>query len=35
LKENRPEEAGLLNKNNVKICEVQEGLEPEEFNNGE
>ncbi|EZA60520.1 Supervillin [Ooceraea biroi] len=33
LKENRPEEAGLLNNDNVQICEVQEGLESEEFSN--
>ncbi|XP_029170623.1 supervillin-like isoform X2 [Nylanderia fulva] len=32
LKENRPEEAGLSNKN-IEICEIQEGLEPEEFSN--
>jgi len=35
LKENRPEEIGLSNKNNIEICEVQEGMEPEEFSNGE
>ncbi|KMQ92654.1 supervillin-like isoform x1 protein, partial [Lasius niger] len=33
LKENRPEEAGLSNKNNVEIYEIQEGLEPKEFSN--
>ncbi|KAG5332314.1 SVIL protein, partial [Acromyrmex heyeri] len=33
LKENRPEEIGLSNKNNIEIREVQEGMEPEEFSN--
>lgn len=35
LKENRPEEAGLSNKNNIEIYEIREGLESEEFSNGE
>jgi len=35
LKENRPKEAGLSNENNIQICEVQEGSEPEGFSNGE
>ncbi|XP_067207104.1 supervillin-like isoform X2 [Linepithema humile] len=33
LKENRPEEAGLSKENEVQIYEIQEGSEPEEFNN--
>ncbi|KYN32244.1 Supervillin [Trachymyrmex septentrionalis] len=33
LKESRPEEIGLSNKNNIEICEVQESMEPEEFSN--
>ncbi|XP_039308928.1 uncharacterized protein LOC105192922 isoform X2 [Solenopsis invicta] len=33
LKENRPEEAGLSNKNDIQICEIQENLEFEEFSN--
>ncbi|KYN01110.1 Supervillin [Cyphomyrmex costatus] len=33
LKENRPAEVGLSNKNNIEMCEVQEGTEPEEFSN--
>lgn len=33
LKENRPEEIGLSNKNNIEIREVQEGMEPGEFSN--
>ncbi|XP_011862595.1 PREDICTED: supervillin-like isoform X2 [Vollenhovia emeryi] len=31
LKENRPEEAGLSNKSNVEICQVEESREPEGF----
>ncbi|KAL6422276.1 hypothetical protein ACFW04_010559 [Cataglyphis niger] len=33
LKKNRPEEIGLSNKDDIQIYEIQEGLEPEEFNN--
>ncbi|KAL6267220.1 hypothetical protein P5V15_000296 [Pogonomyrmex californicus] len=33
LKESRPEEAGLSNENNIEICEIEEGSEPEEFSN--
>ncbi|XP_028049374.1 supervillin isoform X2 [Monomorium pharaonis] len=33
LKENRPEEAGLSNKSNIQIYEIQEGSESEEFSN--
>ncbi|XP_070156872.1 supervillin isoform X1 [Polyergus mexicanus] len=33
LKKNRPKEVGLSNKDDIQICEIQEGLESEEFSN--